>query len=330
MPRPSIADLPPGFDGSALPARGRRLIVGVSGGRDSVLLLHLLLRAGWTNLVIAHCNHGLRGRESGQDARFVRSLGRRLSLPVEVGRADVAHLAQKQRQSLETAAREARHAFFREVASRHGSRQVVLAHHADDQAETILANLCRGAGLNGLAGMRAVQPLGQLTLRRPMLGMDRPAIDHWITDLGLRFREDASNASNDHRRNRLRHEVLPLLDALYARRVAPLIVRAGTQARLAADHLDDLAGAALADPACVDAERRLCLDRVWPSLSPAVQSLVLRRWLREIWQLPEIGHSEIERALSLLEAKDPARINLPGDWQLRRKARRLEPVRLRP
>lgn len=330
MPRPSVADLPPGFNRCALPARGRRLIVGVSAGRDSVLLLHLLLRAGWTDLVIAHFNHGLRGRESGQDARWVRALGRRLGLPVEVGGADVTRLARKQRQSLETAAREARHAFFREVASRHGTRQVVLAHHADDQAETILANLCRGAGLNGMAGMRAVQALGQLTLRRPLLGMDRPAIDGWVADLGLRFREDASNASNEHRRNRLRHEVLPLLDAIYARRVAPLIVRAGTQARLAADHLDGLARAALADPACVDAERRLRLDAVWQSLSPAVQSLVLRRWLRDIWQLPEIGQTEIERALTLLKPNGPARINLPGDWQLRRKARRLEPVRLRP
>lgn len=330
MPRPSVTDLPQGFDGSALPTRGRRLIVGVSGGRDSVLLLHLLLRAGWNDLVIAHFNHGLRGRESGQDARWVRALGQRLGLPVEVGRSDVAHLARKQGQSLETAAREARHAFFREVAARHRTRQVVLAHHADDQAETILANLCRGTGLNGLSGMRSVQPLGPLTLRRPMLGMDRLVIDHWITDLGLRFREDASNASTEHRRNRLRHEVLPLLDAIYARRVAPLVVRAGTQARLAADHLTELARAALADPACVDANRRLRLDTVWLTLSPAVQSLVLRRWLREIWRLPAIGHTEIERALALLEPNGPARINLPGDWQLRRKARRLEPVRLCP
>ena len=330
MRRPSEADLPPDFDARALPARGRRLVVGVSGGRDSVLLLHLLLRAGWRDLVIAHFNHGLRRRESGQDARFVRALGQRLGLPVEVGRSDVARLARTQRQSLETAAREARHAFFREVASRHGTRQVVLAHHADDQAETILANLCRGAGLNGLAGMRAVQPLGQLTLRRPMLGMARVDIDRLITTLDLRFREDASNAATEHRRNRLRHEVLPLLDAIYARHVAPLIVRAGEQARLAAEHLDELACAALADPACVDDARRLRLDAVWPTLSPAVQSLVLRRWLREIWRLPAIGHTEIERALSLLEPCGPARINLPGNWQLRRKARRLEPVRLRP
>jgi tRNA(Ile)-lysidine synthase len=329
MPRPSVADQPPGFNGSALPARGRRLIVGVSAGRDSMLLLHLLLRAGWKDLVIAHFNHGLRGRESGQDSRWVRALGRRLGLPVEIGRADVARLARKHGQSLETAAREARHAFFREVAARHRTRQVVLAHHADDQAETILANLCRGAGLNGLSGMRAAQPLGQLTLRRPMLGMDRLEIDRLIRTHGLRYREDASNAATEHRRNRLRHEVLPLLDAIYARRVAPLIVRTGTQTRLAADHLDGLARAALADPACVDNGRRLRLDAVWPTLSPAVQPLVLRHWLREIWQLPEIGHSEIERALTLLEPNGPARINLPGDWQLRRKARRLEPVPLR-
>lgn len=330
MPRRSVAELPPGFDAGALPAHGRKLIVGVSGGRDSVLLLHLLLSAGWNRLVVAHFNHGLRGRASGQDARFVRALGRRLGLPVEVGRADVARLAAERRQSLETAARDARHAFFRELAARHHTRQVVLAHHADDQAETILANLCRGAGLNGLAGMRPVQSLGELTLRRPMLGLDRLAIDRLIADLRLNFREDASNAETEHRRNRLRHEVLPLLDAIYARRVAPLIVRAGAQARLAADHLDDLARTALADPGCLDAARRLRLDDVWPTLSPAVQALVLRQWLRDVWQLPEIGHTEIERALTLLQPGGTARINLPGNWQLRRKARRLEPVPLHP
>ena len=329
MPRPLVAILPSGFDATALPGRGRKLIVAVSGGRDSVLLLDALLRAGWTHLVIAHFNHGLRGRASGQDARFVRSLGHRLGLPVEIGRAAVARWAEQRKLSIETAAREARHAFFQEVARRHHTRQIVLAHHANDQAETILANLCRGAGLNGLAGMRAVQPLNGLTLRRPLLGVEREEINRLVAAHGLRFREDASNASAEHRRNRLRHEVMPLLDEIYARRVAPQFVRAGTQLRLAAEHLEGLARAALADPTCCDVERRLCLDAAWLSLAPAVQPLVLRLWLREIWKLPGIGQAEVDLALAQLESGGPARINLPGDWQLRRKARRLQPVRLR-
>jgi tRNA(Ile)-lysidine synthase len=330
MPRSPATDLPPGFDGSALPARGQRLIVGVSGGRDSVLLVHLLLQAGWKNLVLAHLNHGLRGHASGQDARFVRHLARRLGLPVVIGKTDVARQARQSRQSTETAAREARHVFFREVARSHRTRQIVLAHHADDQAETILANLCRGSGLNGLAGMHPVQPFGDLTLHRPMLGLQRSDIDQLIAFHDLRFREDASNASTEHRRNRLRHEVLPLLDRIFARRVAPLMARAGSQVRLAASHLEEQARAALNNPACLDSERRLRLDPFWQNLAPVVQSLTLRLWLRETWQLPGIGHGEIERALALTAPGGPPRINLPGGWQLRRKARRLFPVQPLP
>lgn len=323
MPRPTVADLPAGFDTGALPARRQKLIVGVSGGRDSVLLLHLLLRAGWQKLVVAHFNHGLRGRQSGQDARFVRALARRHGLPLEIRRTDVARLAKEQKQSLETAAREARHAFFREVASRHGTRQIVLAHHADDQAETILANLCRGAGLNGLAGMRAVQPFDGLVLRRPMLGMERTDIDRQIDCLGLSYREDASNLSGEHRRNRLRHEVLPLLDEVFARRVAPLFVRTGLQARRAGEALEAQARAFLAEPASMDAERRLRLDAPWQTLPVAIQTLVLRHWLRDVWHVPDLGHAETEQALAMLVPGASAKINLPGGWHLRRKARRL-------
>jgi tRNA(Ile)-lysidine synthase len=328
MPRPSATDLSPGFDPAILPVRRRTLVVAVSGGRDSLLLLHLLLRAGWTKMVVAHLNHGLRGRASGQDARFVRAVATRLGLPVEISKADVAGLASRRKQSVETIARECRQLFFREVAGRHRASHVVLAHHADDQAETILANLCRGAGLNGLAGMRAVQPLDDLVLLRPMLKMPRAEIDRLIATHALAYREDASNASAVHRRNRLRHEVLPLLDAVFARRVAPLLVRAGEQARLAADDLESRARAALANPACLGTDRRLRLGAAWQALSPSVQPLVLRLWLREIWRVPEIGQREVEQALALLQPGGPARINLPGGWQLRRKARQLGPVRV--
>lgn len=323
MSRPNVADLPMGFDAGALPARRQKLVVGVSAGRDSVLLLHLLLRAGWQKLVVAHFNHGLRGRQSGQDARFVRALARRHGLPLEIGRNEVARLAKMRKQSIETAAREARHIFFREVASRHGTRQIVLAHHADDQAETILANLCRGAGLNGLAGMRAVQPFDGLVLRRPMLGMDRTDIDRHIDHLGLSYRDDASNLSGEHRRNRLRHEVLPLLDEVFSRRVAPLFVRAGLQARRAGEALESQARTFLADPACMDAKNRLCLNAPWQTLPVAIQTLVLRHWLRDVWHVPNLGHDETEQALAMLAPGAAAKINLPGGWHLRRKARRL-------
>ncbi len=186
------------------------LLIAVSGGRDSVVLLHWLLAQGRSNLVVCHLNHGLRGRDSGLDARFVRHLAQSLGLPCEIAKTDVAALAAENRLSLETAARQARHSFFLQAAAKYHTPHVFLAHHAEDQAETVLANACRGTGLAGLAGMKPLQQLDNgLILHRPLLSWRRAEIDAYIATHRLRFRDDSSNTSPAHRRNRLRHDILP-------------------------------------------------------------------------------------------------------------------------
>lgn len=317
---------------AALRAAGAPVLLGLSGGRDSVALFHALVAAGWQGLVACHLNHGLRGAASGQDAAFVRRLAARHGVPVVVERAAVERLARKQGQSVETAGRVARHAFFARVAREKEARVLFLAHHADDQSETVLANLCRGAGGAGLAGMRLVdeRPLlaeaGEISIVRPLLGVRRLEIARWCEERGIAHREDASNAEPVARRNRLRHEVLPLLDEIFARDVTRLISRAALLARQDEECLNEMALAFLGPSGSVGGALDCDALRITPALlalHPAVRSRVLAEWLRERLGLPGIGFEELAAAQSMMEPGGPARITLPGGFALRRKARRL-------
>src|SRR5438067_2047348 len=141
----------------------QRYLIGVSGGRDSVALLHQLAQLDYRRLIVCHLDHQLRGRLSNADAKFVGRLAAKMGYEVELGRADVAALARKTRQSIETTGRMARYEFFARVARRRRCHTLFLAHHADDLVETFLINLFRGAGPTGLAGMREI--VSRQTLR---------------------------------------------------------------------------------------------------------------------------------------------------------------------
>ena len=304
---PALACLP---DGKAL--------LGLSGGRDSVALLHLLLAAGHRDLVLCHLNHGLRGRESDEDAAFVRSLAEKHGLEGEITKTNVKAQAKKKKLSLETAAREARHAFFKRMSHKHGTCDVLLAHHADDQAETILGNVLRGCGLEGLAAMGLVTDLDNgLRFLRPLLRVRRAEIDAYVQAQGIAYREDSSNASAEHRRNRLRHEALPLLSEIAGRDVVPLLNRLGTIAKRDESFLHDEATAWF--EACREGRTLTQLDSL-RELDPAILSRVIGFWLREHLKLPGIGFDEIREVSSLLLPDGPAKINLPGKRFVRRKA----------
>ncbi len=289
--------------------------MGVSGGADSVALLHLLVAAGFRNLVVCHLDHRLRGRESTADATFVKRLTENLGLPCEMGRADVASLAEKTGTSVETAAREARHAFFRDCAKRHRCPRIVLAHHADDQAETVLWNLLRGA--RGAKGMREAQLLGPLEIHRPLLGVRREDLRGWLAARKLRWREDASNAEPVFTRNRLRHEALPLLAEIAGRDVIPQLCRAAE----ATDELEAIASWAVAHADVLDPQGRLHLPAL-RNLPPSLQTAVIHDYLRR-QEIPDIDRRLIENALRLLDPAAPPAVNLPGGRSLRRRAGRL-------
>jgi len=186
---------------------GTQVVAGVSGGADSVALLRALHQLE-IPVTVAHLNHQLRGAESDADERFVRRLAEELKLPLVVKSVAVRELAEATGQSLEMAARQARHAFFAEF----GDAVVALAHHADDQAETFILKLARGAGTEGLGGMPYYQEIDPISLIRPMLDLPRTKIIEWLTANGFEWREDASNADEAFLRNRVRHTVLPMLE----------------------------------------------------------------------------------------------------------------------
>jgi tRNA(Ile)-lysidine synthase len=254
---------------------GMALVVGVSGGPDSLCLLHLLMRLApemGLRLHVAHLDHGLRGAESDADADFVVEFAARLGLPCSVDRADVAVSARGAGLPLEEAARQARYRFLADVAAAVGADAVAVGHNADDQAETVLMHFLRGSGVAGLRGMLPKTPLGEFrlsgearerrgggagelgsggarapflahaplpplsffpTLIRPLLATPRAAIEAYCAEHGLQPRFDRSNEDTTIYRNRLRHELLPILEG-YNPRIREVL--AHTAEVLGGDH----------------------------------------------------------------------------------------------
>ena len=188
---------------------GSRVLCACSGGADSTALLHLLCATPGIEVVCAHFNHCLRGAESERDEKAVRALCEALGVECTVGRGDVAAYAREQHIGQETAARRLRYAFLRAAARERRCDRIATAHHAEDNAETILMHLIRGSGAAGLRGIPPVR--GQII--RPLLRATRAEILAYLNENGLQWVEDSSNASDGCARNRIRHAVLPLLEA---------------------------------------------------------------------------------------------------------------------
>ena len=296
----------------------RRWLIGVSGGRDSVALLHLLAERGYQKLVVCHLDHALRGRASRGDAQFVARLAKSLRLTCVSLRTEVKKLARQRGVSVETAARNARWDFFRKCARSQKARGIFLAHHADDQVETFLFHLLRGAGPAGLAAMRTVSHQDKLVVLRPMLGVWRGEIDLWLKERGIRWREDESNRNSEHTRNRIRQTILPHLAKTLGREVKPAIWRA---AELLGAEEEWIASLLMNQSSALGAELDVAALRSEPV---AKQRRLLRAWL-ERSRIPG-GFAEIEAVRSLLnpDAKGrPAKVNLRADGHARRRAGRL-------
>lgn len=291
----------------------KKHLIGVSGGRDSLALLHALAAAGWNNLIVCHLHHGLRGADAGRDAALVRRTAARLELPFETARADTNAFARQWGLSTEHAARELRHAFFEVCARKHRCRRVLLAHHADDQVETILFQFFRGSGAAGLSGMKPVSVLGRLTLLRPLLTVSRAEVDAYVRRRGIRYREDTSNASSGPTRNRLRHQVMPVIEQAVGPHFREAILRAGTILEEEDAFLESL----LPEPA---EELRRAELRALPL---ALRRRLVLRWLRRRG-VTGAGFAEVGRVLSLLDPESgPAKINLPDGRHARRRAGRI-------
>jgi tRNA(Ile)-lysidine synthase len=224
---------------------GERIMVAVSGGADSVALLHILHGLSPIldlELTVVHLDHGLRGQVSQDDARWVEELTRRLNIPYIGGRRDPASEVEEGGRSPEEAARIARYAFFREVSDRTGITTIALAHHADDQAETVLMKLLRGCSPAGLGGMRVSRREGPLRIVRPLLSARRWELREFLTSIGESFREDLSNRDCRFLRNRIRHELLPLMEKEYNPKIKEGLIHLAGMVRDRDDYLLDRLG----------------------------------------------------------------------------------------
>jgi len=304
--------------------RRRRYLIGVSGGRDSVALLHWLVDLGYRKLIVCHLDHQLRGRSSQADSRFVGKLvatwNKKIVAHVdfELGSADVRALTKRNKTSIETAARQARYSFFAGVAKRRRCHTIFLAHHADDLVETFLINLFRGAGTTGLAGMREVsmRRIEDVDLRivRPLLSVWRNEIDGYVHEHRLKFREDASNKNLAPLRNRIRRRVIPYLEKTLRRNIRQSIWRTAVISAEEENWIEKQLPNTIGVDLSVNELRKLPLT---------FQRRLILIWLRA-QEIANVGFDVIERVRSLLASGSrTAKTNLPQDRHVRRRAGKL-------
>lgn len=295
---------------------GDLVVVAVSGGPDSVALLHLLeeLRGSFyphVRLHVAHLNHQLRGEEAEADEAFVRELAERLGIPFTSERRDVRALARTQGRNLEEVAREVRYAFLRRVAAEVGARRIATGHTLTDQAETFLLRLLRGAGGEGLSG---IHPVVDDLIVRPLLAVRREETRAYCEALGIPYRMDRSNLELERWRNRVRWEVLPRLVALNPQALEA-IGRAAERLRVDEAYFDEVLGNVFPD-ALISRERdmlRLSVEKL-RALHPALRSRALREAIRQLCgHTRRVTSQHVEALERLLEpGKSGRRVLLPA------------------
>ena len=292
-----------------------RCLVGLSGGADSVALLTMLHEIPGAEIEAVHINHGLRGAESDGDERFVRDLCKEMGVPLWARRVDLGSRRD------ENTAREARYAAYEQVLRERDIRCLVLAHQMDDQAETVMMRLLRGAGPEGLRGMRRSETRDGYIILRPMLDLSGSELRAALRERGISWREDRTNRETDYFRNRIRMQLLPQMEAL-----AP-----GAAERLC--HSAEMIGQD-ADALETDAEALVNASggAGWIRTEPleqapeAVRSRALRIWWNRSGPLRKqrgLTYSQTRRLEALLGKNPGETENLPAGWRVRRRKDRL-------
>ena len=295
---------------------GQTVLVGVSGGADSVALAAVLRSLGRYALRIAHVHHGLRA-DAEADAEFVADLAEKWDLPFCLERIDVPGLAKTWRVGVEEAARRGRYEALSAIATRAGAKLLAVGHHADDQVETILHRILRGTHLRGLAGMLPGRPLGGgISLVRPLLWARRAQIEAFCRSAGLTWRTDHTNQQTDFTRNFIRHELLPLVRERLNVRADEAVLRLGAAARQAEATLAELA-AGLVERACRKRSGDKLVLRVGPlRKAPRPLAAVALRTALESLSAPqqELSAERFEDLLAVLAGEVPA-VDLPGGFR---------------
>ena len=295
-------------------ARGERVIVGVSGGADSICLLDMLreYRLEYPfSIIVVHVEHGIRGSESLEDARFVEQLCENWQIPCRVERVDVNALAKQEGLSLEEAGRKTRYEIFERYRAEYNADKIAVAHNQNDQAETVLLNLTRGTGLRGMGGILPMRD----KIIRPLLFLSRAEIENWLTQRKLLYRIDHTNLKTDYTRNRLRLQVLPELERGVNSEAVKHIAEAAAHLQKAEKYLSDQAQ---------QLHKHCAKTTNWgieislPEFcagEDVLQEYVMRQCIRELF--PDVGLKDyttghIEKLKQLAKMPCGKRINLPG------------------
>jgi tRNA(Ile)-lysidine synthase len=283
--------------------KGDTVVVAVSGGPDSVALLHVLdsLKTIYRlNLHVAHLEHGIRGEESRRDMKFVEELCRNLSLPFTARSEDVPALASSRGLSLEAVARKVRYAFLEEVSEEAKASRIATGHNANDQAETLLLNLLRGAGMAGLSGIR---PAMNGRIIRPLIEATRAEIETYIDEKHLDFRLDSSNLDEHLERNKVRKVLIPLIEKEFNPGIVDALSRSASIFSIISMYLSDRVEEALKN--CSHSEDgRTTIDlEAFDQLPPAVKIFALYKVMRSLEQDDQVVSFDILNAVLNLAAR---------------------------
>jgi len=297
------------------------ILVAVSGGPDSVALVRVLLYlANSRNLMlgIAHLNHDLRGKESQRDEVFVKALAQKLGLPFFCKTMDILGLAKKEHLSIEEAGRNARYAFFVQIADTHGYTKIATGHNLDDNCEQVLMNLLRGSGPKGLCG---IPPIRGNRFIRPLIQRSKTQILTFLKDKNQAFVTDSSNTDESYLRNKIRHNLIPQLEQQFNPEIKASLDRLSHILRQEEDYLTDQAAKVL--KRCMAKQTKTLVALSIPELvpnHPALVNRVLRLAIGLVKQdLKAITLTHIQDILNLMDRSEPGKsLDLPGQIRVYR------------
>jgi len=289
-----------------------KVLVAVSGGADSVALLHVLLNLReelGISLHVAHLNHGIRGKAADKDEEFVRDLAARLQLPCSSERTDVPAIRRERKTSLEETARQVRYEFLNRIAAEVDARRIAVGHTADDKAETFMLNLTRGAGPRGLCALAPVRE----NIIRPLIHVRHEEILAYLRELGQDFREDETNLSLDHARNRIRLVTLPFLEEHHPGirdRIADLCEVLSAEQAI----FENLITAGFNSVLLTQSEEEIVFSAEGLLHHPlGMRRLILRRAIEKIkGDLRDVGLEQVDRILSRLMESADFGLDLPS------------------
>ena len=290
------------------------VIIGVSGGPDSVALTHILYKIVQNDLqknklYVAHLNHKLRGVESDEDSESVKNLANQLNLPVLVKEVDIKRISKESKLSIEETARVERYKFLESCAKDNGANYVAVAHTADDNIETILQRIIRGTGMLGLSGInlkRSISPGSSITLVRPFLNIWKKDIFSYLDKKNLTYRTDSSNSKEIHFRNKLRIELLPLLEKKYNKRIKHSLLNLSNIFNESNKLIGDLANSLLSNTCLEKNESKYVLDRqIFLQSAEIVQQRVINDiFFKMKVSLKKIGYQKYKDILQFIRSEE--------------------------